>query len=444
MIGFRTHNKPFKSIIPHKSMQYNPGDVVEIKTDTLTHTGIMLKRPDLLDENIVVLKLETGYNIGIDKKHIKEIKVKQAYQKPVVTHEKVEHNPKLPTVALLSFGGTISSRVDYKTGGVVADYGADDFYQMLPELKNIANIKTKHVMNIMSEDMNHTHWQKIVDEVTPFLNDPSIGGVVVTQGTDTLHYSVAATSFLFGQLNKPVIFTAAQRSIDRGSTDAFMNLLCAVQAAVKFDGAVVATCMHATINDDYCSLIRGTKVRKMHTSRRDAFRPINEQALAKVFPNGEMIITNTIYPKRSNITVAPKNVFEPKIGILNIYPGMDPSIIQYYVDNKCKGLIIAATALGHVPANTLDALRSASKNMILCVATQTIYGRVHPNVYSRLREMSIDIGMIYLDDMLVETAYTKLGWALAQTTHAEDIERLMTQNIAGEISAEINPMGFLQ
>jgi glutamyl-tRNA(Gln) amidotransferase subunit D len=415
-----------------------PGDRVQLQTTKGAFSGILIQRPPLLDPKVLVLKLDTGYNMGIDISTIQSSSVLTPYTPKAQSHKPITHNPALPTVALLSFGGTISSRVDYQTGGVVANYGADDFYAMMPELAHIANIKTKQVLSVMSEDMDSTHWLRIVEEVTPFLQDPSISGVVLTQGTDTMHYSSAATSFLLGNLNKPVIFTAAQRSIDRGSSDAYMNLLCAIQSAIHFDGALVATCMHATTHDDYCYLIRGTKVRKMHTSRRDAFRPINEEPLAKVDTRGHIEICNHQYPKRSNQVVKPYTLFEQQIGIVYIYPGISPKVIEFH--KNYKGLILACTALGHVPEQLLEPL--AKLSIPVFVTSQTIYGRVHPNVYARLREMSVKIGLVFLEDMLVETAYAKLGWVLAN--FPSQVKEKMQENCAGEIAAEIPPTCFLR
>src|SRR3990167_4283839 len=219
---------------------------------------------------------------------------------------------------------------------------------MIPELGNVANFKAEKVMGIISEDFSPEVWQLMAKRIADELNDEKVSGVVVTQGTDTLHFSTAAISFFLRNLNKPVVFTASQRSIDRGSSDAFSNLLCAVHAAAKFDGAAVVTCLHGTSNDSYCILNRGTKVRKMHTSRRDAFRPINELPLAKVYENGSIEILNPNYDKRNNGKVEVDNKFENKTALIYVYPGMDNEIFDYFLEKKYKGIVIAATGLGNV------------------------------------------------------------------------------------------------
>ena len=426
------------------------GDIVKVETEEESFEGILIPRPEILEKGYIIVKLHNGYNIGIEEKRIKKIEVVKKYDKK---HEKpktkLEIKKNLPNVSILSFGGTISSKVDYKTGGVYADYTAEDFVEMLPELKNAANLKAEKVMGIMSEDMNPEDWQLMARSIAKELNDNNVHGIVVTQGTDTLHFSTAAMSFFLRNLNKPVIFTAAQRSIDRGSSDAFSNLLCAVHAAAKFDGAAVVTCMHGTSSDGFCILNRGTKVRKMHTSRRDAFRPINELPLAKVYENGKIEILNENYNKRNNEKVSVEDKFEHKTALINIYPGIDPDVLDYYRRKKYKGIVIAATALGHVPTlNPKYSLFKKIKELIdsgipVVIATQTIYGRVHPYVYTNLRKLSVELNCIFAEDMLAETAYIKLGWVLPQAKDIEEVKEMMLRNYAGEITEKTDEGAFL-
>jgi len=402
----------------------------------------------MLEKGFTVIKLDNGYNIGIEDKKIKQIKLIEPYKQKKEKQKKLTVKKGLPTVSILSLGGTISSKIDYRTGGVYADYTAEDFVAMMPELAKVANLKAKKVMSLMSEDMNPDDWKKIAKIIADELNS-GIDGVVVTQGTDTLHFSTAAMSFMLKNINKPVVFTAAQRSIDRGSSDAFMNLICSITAAAKFDGAEVISCLHGTTNDDYCLLNRGTKVRKMHTSRRDAFRPVNELPLAKVFSDGKIEVVNRNYKKRSEGKVTADNKFEPKTALIQIYPGMDPKIIDFYINEDYKGIVLAATALGHIPTlkegySLMPNLKKAiDKKIPVVIASQTLYGRVHPLVYTNLRKLSIELGCIFIEDMLPETAYVKLGYILAQTTNPKKVKELMLTNIVGEITERSLDKSFL-
>ncbi|MFW5746928.1 MAG: Glu-tRNA(Gln) amidotransferase subunit GatD [Nanoarchaeota archaeon] len=426
------------------------GDHVQIITADDTIQGTLLPRPEMLSSDITVVKLESGYNLGIRNDRIQKISVKKKYAAPKVTHATHTDNPELPTVALLSFGGTISSRIDYKSGGVIADYNADDFIAMCPEIAGIANVRAVSVTNVMSEDFNPTIWKQMAEETQAQLLKDDIAGVVITHGTDTLHYSAAALSFMLQDLNKPVILTASQRSIDRGSSDAFMNLICAIRAAAEFDGAVVATCMHGTSNDDYCTLVRGTKVRKMHTSRRDAFQPVNDLPLAKIWTDRDIEILQTDYPHRDmdKRTIA-RTSFEAKTGLLQVYPGMDEGLIDYFIKNDYKGLVVSATALGHVPTdqashNIVGALQKAvKKGVLVVIASQTLYGRTHPHVYTNLRKISIGAGCLFSEDMTPETAYVKLGWSLGQSKNTDESKKLFSTNIAGEVNLRIQPDTYL-
>lgn len=430
-------------------MKPESGDVVRVHTDVQAYEGILMPRPDIFEKDHTIIKLDNGYNIGIENSKIKKIEVLKKYEKKKEERHKLTYKKGLPTVSILSFGGTISSKVDYRTGGVYVDYTAGDFVEMLPELKDAANLKAEKVIGIMSEDMAHEEWQLMARSIAKELNDKNVDGVVVTQGTDTLHFSTAAMSFFLQHLNKPVIFTAAQRSIDRGSSDAFSNLLCAVHAAAKFDGAAVVTCLHGTSDDNYCILNRGTKVRKMHTSRRDAFRPINELPLAKVYENGNIDILNNNYNKKNNQKVVVEDKFEEKTALVYVYPGMNPDVLDYYRKEKYRGIVIAATALGHVPTinpkySLLKKLKELMDNGVpVVISTQTVYGRVHPYVYTNLRKLSVELNCIFAEDMLPETAYIKLGWVLPQAKNIEEVREMMLTNYAGEISERTDEKAFL-
>lgn len=421
-------------------MKPKAGDKVKITTSEGEFEGRLLPRPELMEQDITILKLKTGYNIGIENKKIKKITITEEYKTPVIKAQKIKEKKELPTIAILSTGGTISSRIDYRTGGVYADYTAEDFIAMCPELQEVANVKAKKIMSVMSEDAMPENWVQMAEEVLKVINE--VEGVVITHGTDTMHFTSSALSFLLKDLNKPVIITGAQRSIDRGSSDAFMNLICAVNAAAKWDGAEVAICMHATSSDNYCNLIGGTKARKMHTSRRDAFRAINDKPLARVYPDGKIETTNE-YAKRNKNKPTQREI-DPKVAIIYVYPGMEPDIIEYHLKHKVHGIVIAATALGHVPTNNpkslIPAIKKAAKKIPIVICSQTIYGRVHPYVYTNLRRVSIEAGALYLEDMLPETAYTKLMIALKQ----ENPKEFMKENIAGETTRRETEDSFLK
>ena len=411
-----------------------PGDSVVVITNTERIEGMYLEKPKLLKQDTIIIKLSNGYNIGIDKDKVKNIRVVKEYIKPRSKKHSVKQDSKLPTVTVLSTGGTISSKVDYNTGGVIADYTAEDFLEMCPELSTVANLKAKKIMSMMSEDADYEMISNLAVEVAKELEKAD--GVVVTMGTDMLGYIAAALSFCL-EVSKPVIITAAQKSIDRGSSDSFFNLISSVNAAANFNGAGVYVCMHGESSDTYCNLIKGVRVRKMHTSRRDAFRSINEKEVARVKGAGEIRVVTDSFEKRGKDKIKIKNKFEKKVGMVYIYPEIDPAVIEGF--EEYKGIIIIGTGLGHVPQTIYDALKKlVKKGVYVGITSQCIYGRVDGKIYSGLRNVSIGIGATYLE-MLPETALMKLSWVLG---NGMEISK-MSEDLKGEVNDRIEYDTFL-
>ena len=417
-------------------MDAKTGDKVKVLTEKEEFVGVLMPRPEILEKDVTIIKLDNGYNVGIENNKIKSIETLEKYTPKTIEKKELKPKKHLPNITILSTGGTISSKIDYRTGGVYADYTAEDFVEMMPELASIANLKAKKIMSIMSEDMSAKDWLIIAKEIETELNSGA-DGVVITQGTDTLHYSTAAASFLLKDLNKPVIFTAAQRSIDRGSSDAYLNLLCAITAAAKSDIAEVMTCMHATTDDNYCFLIRGTKVRKMHTTRRDAFRPINDIPIAKVHENGDIeVLSNYKKQQEKETKVKTETEIEEDVGLIYIYPGIKSESLEGY-----KGLVLTATGLGNLPLRLFKKIEKL--NIPVVLAAETIYGRLHPLVYTNVRQLSMKLNCIFAEDMTPETAYVKLCYVLSKTQNKNKVKELMLTDIAGEIKERSLDKEFL-
>jgi len=419
------------------SKKAEPGDYVEIFLMQKSYKGFLLESPES-SKGIVLLKLKTGYNIGFNKKDILEIKVLTKIQEKK-EEIKLEKDKEKPNIGMVITGGTIASSYDVKTGGVAPLTKPEDLFRFYPGLFEKVNvIKVEVPFMKASEDMDFKDWQKIARVTEKLLNDKEIKGVIITHGTDFLHYASSALSFFLKTLNKPVVLTYSQRSIDRASSDANLNLKCAALTAIS-DIAEVMVVGHATMNDDYCYAMPGTKVRKLHSSRRDAFKVVNGKPFARVYPDRIEILSE--YNLRDNKRkVKTDTKFEEKVGLLKVYPGQNPDILDYYLKKKYKGLIIEMVGLGHVP--TKKAKKSwikklkeiQQKGLIVCAAPQTIYGRLDPLVYSNGREL-LGTGIIYLEDMLAEIALVKLGWILG---HKEwGVKEKMLENIAGEISERL-------
>ena len=415
------------------------GDKVRISYNGASIEGELMPSTEYNDPDVLIIKLKNGYNIGIGFSKVKLEKLESPnipieFPKVDLTEQK-----DLPRISMIYTGGTIGSRIDYKTGGVYMLTKPEELLFDVPEVSKIANIDIEPLFSIASEDMSYLEWQKIAEDAANALNKGA-KGVVITHGTDTMHYTSAALSFMLQDLNAPVVLTGSQRSSDRGSSDAFMNLICSVYAAARSDIAEVGVCMHSTSSDDECAYIRGTKARKMHTSRRDAFRAINGKPLAFIGKDGR-IRYNSQYRKvqAGSKEVHAQTKFEPRVAIVKAYPDSEPDIIDFYMGKKYRGIIIEGTGLGHAPVSTshqeylwLPKIKEAADSgMVIGVTSQCIYGRVNSRVYRNLRLMS-SAGAVYCEDMTPDTAYVKLGWLLGNYDAAKAKE-LMPVNIVGEI-----------
>lgn len=415
-------------------MAAKAGDRVEIHLTKVIYEGILLESSEV---GIVLLKLDSGYNIGFNKKDVLEIKVlKEAEEK----EEKFELEKKVgkPNIAMIITGGTIAARLNAKKGGVDWLDTPESLFKFYPEIFEKVNVvKVEVPFMKASEDMDFKDWQKIARVAKDLLNDSNIRGVIITHGTDFLHYTSAALSFFLRDLNKPVVLTYSQRSIDRASSDANLNLACSAIAAIS-DIAEVMLVGHASSNDNYCYAMPGTKVRKMHTSKRDAFKIVNAKPFAKVYPDRIDKISDykLKHTKKCSIDLN----FEEKVALVKIYPGQDPGILDYYVKQKYKGIVLEMSGLGHAPTKrarngwTKKLKEIQEKGIVVCAVSQCIYGRVDPLVYSNGREL-LETGIIYLEDMLAETALVKLGWVLG---HEEwNVREKMLENFSHEISDRI-------
>lgn len=411
------------------------GDIIRIIKGKESWEGILIPRSESGDEYHIVLKMKSGYNVGVRIDSQSKIEKLGEGDKPTFIPPPLpKQNEKLPRIAIVSTGGTIASRVDYRTGGVRAALSASELYSVVPELAEVAVVETEILFSIFSENIISKHWIATAEAVSRHIKT-GVKGVVVAHGTDTLGYSAAALSFALQDLPVPVVLVASQRSADRPSSDAATNLVAAVRAAVSAPFAEVVIAMHETVSDTSIVFHRGTKARKCHTSRRDAFKSINSSPLARLENNKFKMLTK-VYKKRDSSREIHLNAnFEEKVALIKAYPDLDPKIIDYYVSKGTKGIVLEGTGLGHVGDYLFSAIRNAvEKNVIVCMTSQCLWGRLNMNVYDQGRDL-LSLGVISLDDMLPETAFVKLRWVLSQTRNIEEIKKLLMKNISNEYSA---------
>ncbi len=418
-----------------------PGDYVELHLTRVIYEGTLLESPET-EKGIVLLKLGSGYNIGFNKKEVLEIKVLEKGEEKVSALE-VKRQADEPKIAMIITGGTIAARLDSRTGGVAPLTTPQDLFKFYPEAFKKVNVKEVIVPFMKaSEDMDFKDWQKIAKTAKKLLDRADIQGIIITHGTDFLHYTSAALSFFLRDLNKPVVLTYSQRSIDRASSDANLNLQCSALAAIS-DMAEVMLVGHSSSNDDYCYAMPGTKVRKLHTSRRDAFKVVNAKPFVKIFPDKIEVLSE--YNRRTNSKVKLDAKFEEKVALVKVYPGQDSGILDYYLKKKYKGIVLELSGLGHAPTKrarnswTKKLKEVQGKGIIVCATAQCINGRLDPLVYSNGRE-TLGTGVIYLEDMLAETALVKLGWVLGHKEWAKNkgsVKEKMLHNFAHEFNERL-------
>jgi glutamyl-tRNA(Gln) amidotransferase subunit D len=437
--GYRGPAK--KLLVKYKARVW--GDVT-IQTDQGEFQGLILPRSETADDQHIVLKMPNGYNIGLHVDTIQSI-AEAGYRK---AHYKIPErtfplDPSKPNVSLLGTGGTIASRLDYRTGAVIPAFSPGELYGAVPELVDVCNLNTEKMYGEFSENIGPEHWMGIAHAVATKIEEGA-DGVVIGHGTDTMHHTAAALTFMIQDLPVPVVMVGSQRSSDRPSSDAALNLINACRAAGYSDIAEVLVCMFGPTSDQYDLLHRGTRVRKMHSSYRSTFRTIGERPMA-------MISTTEIVPIRQDYrrrrkddrTVKLIPVFDDRVAIVYYYPNMKPDIIDSLIDNGYRGIIIAGTGLGHVNKPLYPSLKRAFESGIhVYMTVQTLWGYVQMFVYDTGRDI-MDLGVIPLENMLPEVAYVKLGWALGRSQERDEVRRIMQTPVADEITEREPIDGYL-
>lgn len=423
------------------------GNRVVIKTKKRDFEGTLI--PTVSKKNLT-LKIKSGYNIGIATEEIisiEKIKEQQRVGKPKA--KKLSFNPSLPTISILQIGGTISSRVDYRTGTVEATFEPEDLLTMYPELEQLANYKTRLIGQMFSEDMRFDHYELLAKAIEKEIKSGKIRGIILPHGTDTMGYTAAALAFMLENPPIPVILVGSQRSTDRGSSDAAMNLICAVEFILKTDFAGVGICMHETPEDKTCVVLPATKTRKLHTSHREAFRAVNDTPIARInFATKEITFLKPTYQRFDKTkTFIVRAEMEQKVAIVKCHPNMYPEQFDLYRKHKFKGLVIEGTGLGQAPIGTpnkeakLNAKNLAAiKKLIesgctIVMTSQCIFGSVQMHVYSNAVALE-KMGVIPGHDMLSETAFIKLAWLLGNYSKNQ-IKEFTQKNLRGEINERI-------
>ena len=418
-----------KSLEFLKKQNIEVGSLVRIQAD-MSYLGILMPRYEYSDDNHIVLKLKSGYNIGLQIEKISQIEVESfpTTKKENIVHPKID--PTLPKILLISTGGTIASKIDYRTGGVFPALTADELNASVPELSKIANIDTEVLFSEYSENLLPEHWAKIAEKLNSYARS-EYKGIIVAHGTDTMQYTAAALSFSLSGFPKPVALVGSQRSSDRPSSDAVLNLISAAKFLVNTDVTGIFVIMHNSTSDDDVACHWGTRVRKNHTSRRNAFQTIGGSPAFIV--KKDLIEKNPLFnpPK---VSYAPKINFESNVMLLKYYPGLDPKIMDYLISSGYKAIILEGTGLGHVGKIMYESIeRAKRKGLFVGMTSQCIDGMIRMTVYESGRDL-LNFGVTPLRNIIPETALVKAMWALGNSKDVNEMEKLMRENIAAEFS----------
>ena len=428
MSEFRGYEK--KSLAFLKDNKIKVGDSVKIKSD-LTYSGMLMPRYENTDDEHIVLKLKSGYNVGLEISKIKSVELISEKESKIETETKLEKNSSLPKILLISTGGTIASKIDYRTGAVTPALSAEELNATVPELAKLANVDTEVLFSEYSENLLPEHWKKIAEKLDSLANS-DYKGIIIAHGTDTMQYTSAYLSFALAGYPVPIALVGSQRSSDRPSSDAALNLIAAERFVLNCNKKGVFVVMHHNESDDLISCHLGTRVRKTHTSKRGAFQTIGGDPafliMDKKIENnleGEFFKSNNYQPRIK---------LDTKVALVKYYPGLHAGLIDNLMDSGYKAIIFEGTGLGHIGKSMYDNVKKAkAKGLFMGMTSQCIDGRVNMNVYESGRDL-LKFGITPLSNMIPETALVKAMWALGNCKDMEEMKNLMLENIASEFS----------
>jgi len=419
-----------KSLEFLKINQISIGDSVKILAD-ITYSGIIMPRYEHSDDKHIVVKLKSGYNVGLEISKIEKIEKMPSQQKIIEKNEQIEKNEKLPNILLLSTGGTIASKIDYRTGAVTPILTAEELNSSVPELSKISNIDAKVLFSEYSENIMPEHWLKIAEQVNKF-SKSEYSGIIIAHGTDTMHYTSSYLSFSLAGFPIPIVLVGSQRSSDRASSDAALNLIGATKFLTECKTNGIFIVMHQDENDEIIACHIGTRVRKNHTSKRGAFQTIGDDPA--------FLIVNNVIHKNMGADFFTTKEYEPKITInekvalVKYHPGYDPSLLKNIIESNYKAIIFEGTGLGHIGEKMYPMVKIANeKGIFMGMTSQCIDGRVRMTVYESGRDL-LDLGIVPLENMIPEVALVKAMWITGNTENYDEIKEIMLDRIASEFS----------
>ena len=414
-----------------KTRQIRVGDSVKILAD-ITYLGIIMPRYEHSDDKHIVLKLNSGYNIGLEIEKIQNITKFKSAEKTAQRFDALERVEGLPKILLLSTGGTIASKIDYRTGAVTPVLTAEELNSSVPELAKIANIDAKVLLSEYSENITPEHWKEIAEKINEY-SKSDYSGIIIAHGTDTMHYTSSFLSFALAGFPIPIVLVGSQRSSDRASSDAALNLIGATKFITESNTKGVYIVMHQDENDDTIACHVGTRVRKNHTSKRGAFQTIGSNPAFIIAENQIQKNISEDFFKISEFQ--PRIKLDARVALVKYHPGYDPKLLDKIIEMGYKGIIFEGTGLGHIGNTMYESVKKANeKGIFLGMTSQCIDGRIRMTVYESGRDL-LDLGIIPLENMIPEVALVKAMWAMGNFQNGEEMKKIMLENISSEFSS---------
>ncbi len=414
-----------------KTNQISVGDSVKILAD-ITYSGIIMPRYEHSDDKHIVLKLTSGYNIGLEIEKIEKVEKIKSVEKIIQQDEKLEKVVGLPKILLLSTGGTIASKIDYRTGAVTPVLTAEELNSSVPELAKIANIDAEVLLSEYSENITPEHWLQIAEKINEY-SKSDYSGIIIAHGTDTMHYTSSFLSFALAGFPIPIVLVGSQRSSDRASSDAALNLIGATKFITESNTKGVYIVMHQDENDDTIACHVGTRVRKNHTSKRGAFQTIGSNPAFIIAENQIQKNISEDFFKISEFQ--PRIKLDARVALVKYHPGYDPKLLDKIIEMGYKGIIFEGTGLGHIGNTMYESVKKANeKGIFLGMTSQCIDGRIRMTVYESGRDL-LDLGIIPLENMIPEVALVKAMWAMGNFQNGEEMKKIMLENISSEFSS---------
>lgn len=278
---------------------------------------------------------------------------------------------------------------------------------------------------IDSADMSPAHWQIIADDIAAHYDD--YDGFVVLHGTDTMAYTASALSFMLENLSKPVIVTGSQIPLAQLRSDGHANLLNALFIAANHPIAEVSLFFNN-------HLFRGNRCVKAHADGFNAFASPNYPALLEVGIDIKPIAAPTTNPTSAQLKVA--TIDSQPIGVMTLYPGICSSVIDNFIHQPVKALILQSFGVGNAPQNSefLNAIREADKRGLIVVnCSQCFQGKVNMQGYATGNSLA-QAGVVSGGDMTIEAVLAKLHYLLSQNFTNDKIKQQLTESLRGELS----------